>query len=142
MLQLTLELAVHTIDVDFDVFKAITMRRSSEEVTANDVLRHVLGLPSRKEPTVPSARPEAGDWIAKGVRFPAGTEFRAKYKGQTWLGRVEGGALVLNGKRYDSPSAAAVAVTDNPVNGWTFWECRLPGQGGWKILKALRKSPA
>jgi hypothetical protein len=21
-------------------------------------------------------------------------------------------------------------------------ECRLPGQGGWKILKALRKSPA
>lgn len=133
---------MHTIDVDFDVFKAITMRRSSEDVTANDVLRQVLGLPSRKEPTVPSARPEAGDWITKGVRFPAGTEFRAQYKGQTWLGRVEGGALVMNGKRYDSPSSAAVSITDNPVNGWTFWECRLPGQGGWKILKALRKSPS
>jgi len=142
MLQSTLELAVHAIDVDFDVFKAITMRRSSEDVTANDVLRHVLGLPSKKEPTVPSSRSEAGDWITKGVRFPAGTEFRAKYKGQTWLGRVEGGALVMNGKRYDSPSSAAVSITDNPVNGWTFWECRLPGQGGWKILKALRKSPA
>ena len=76
------------------------------------------------------------------MRFPAGTEFRAKYKGQTWLGRVEGGALVVNGKRYDTPSAAAVAITENPVNGWTFWECRLPGQAGWKILKALRKSPA
>ena len=142
MLHLTLELAVNTIDVDFDVFKAITMRRSSEDVTANDVLRHVLGLPSKKEPTVPSSKSEAGDWITKGVRFPAGTEFRAKYKGQTWLGRVEGGALVMNGKRYDSPSSAAVSITDNPVNGWTFWECRLPGQGGWKILKALRKSPA
>lgn len=141
-LHLTLEFAVNTIDVDFDVFKAITMRRSSEDVTANDVLRHVLGLPSRKEPTVPSSKSEVGDWITKGVRFPAGTEFRAKYKGQTWLGRVEGGALVMNGKRYDSPSSAAVSITDNPVNGWTFWECRLPGQGGWKILKALRKSAA
>lgn len=133
---------MHTIDVDFDVFKAITLRRTSEEVTANDVLRQVLGLPSRKEPTVPSPRMEAGDWVTKGVRFPAGTEFRAKYKGQTWLGRVEAGALVLNGKRYDSPSAAAISITDNPVNGWTFWECRLPGQGGWKILKSLRRLAA
>lgn len=133
---------MHTIEVDFDVFKALTMRRASEHVTENDVLRQMLGLSSKKEPTVPAARPEAGDWITKGVRFPVGTELRAKYKSQTWLGRVEGGALVINGKRYDTPSAAAVAITENPVNGWTFWECRLPGQAGWKILKALRKSPA
>lgn len=133
---------MHTIEVDFDVFKALTMRRASEHVTENDVLRQMLGLSSKKEPTVPAARPEAGDWITKGVRFPVGTEFRAKYKSQTWLGRVEGGALVINGKRYDTPSAAAVAITENPVNGWTFWECRVPGQAGWKILKALRKSPA
>jgi len=133
---------VHTIEVDFEVYKAITLRRSSEEVSANDVLRQVLGLPGKKEPGVPSPRSEAGDWITKGVRFPAGTEFRARYKGQTWLGRADGGALLLNGKRYDSPSAAAVSITDNPVNGWTFWECRVPGQGGWKILKALRKSAA
>lgn len=133
---------MRTIEVDFDVFKALTMRRASEVVTENDVLRQMLGLPSKKEPTVPAARPEAGDWVTKGVRFPAGTEFRARYKGQTWLGRVEGGALVLNGKRYDTPSAAAVSITDNLVNGWTFWECRLPGQAGWKIIKALRKSAA
>ena len=133
---------MHAIEVDFDVFKALTMRRASEHVTENDVLRQMLGLSSKKEPTVPAARPEAGDWITKGVRFPAGTEFRAKYKGQTWLGLVEGGALVVNGKRYDTPSAAAVAITENPVNGWTFWECRLPGQAGWKIIKALRKSTA
>lgn len=133
---------MHTIEVDFDVFKALTMRRAAEDVTENDILRQMLGLPSKKEPTVPAARPEAGDWITKGVRFPAGTEFRAKYKGQTWLGRVDGGALVLNGKRYDTPSAAAVAITENPVNGWIFWECRLPGQAGWKILKALRRSTA
>jgi hypothetical protein len=131
---------MQTIEVDFDVFKALTMRRSSEEVTENDVLRQLLGLPSRREPTVPAARPEAGDWLTKGVRFPSGTEFRARYKGQTWLGRVEGGGLVVDGKRYDTPSAAAMAITESPVNGWTFWECRLPGQGGWRIIKALRRS--
>lgn len=131
-----------TIEVDFDVFKTITMRRASEEVTENDVLRQLLGLSSKREPTAPAARPEAGDWITKGVRFPSGTEFRARYKGQTWLARVDGGALVMNGKAYDSPSAAAVAITDMPVNGWTFWECRLPGKPGWTMIKALRKSAA
>jgi hypothetical protein len=63
------------------------------------------------------------------------------YKGQTHLARVEDGALVLNGRRFDSPSAAAMSITGNkPVNGWTFWQCRPPGQAGWKMIKALRKS--
>lgn len=130
-----------TIEVDFDVFKALTMRRPSEDVSENDVLRQLLGLPVRKGASAQQAAPAAGDWVAKGVRFPAGTEFRANYKGQTHLGRVGGGALVLSGKRFDSPSAAAMSITNNkPVNGWTFWQCRLPGQAGWKMIKALRKS--
>jgi len=29
---------------------------------------------------------------------------------------------------------------EHPVNGWTFWECRPPGQGKWLRLKALRRS--
>lgn len=132
---------MHTIQVDFDVFKALTTRRASEEVTENDILRQLLGLPTRKgTPNQPHA-PVPGDWITKGVRFPVGTEFRATYKGQTHLGRVEGGALVLSGKRFDSPSAAAMSITGNkPVNGWTFWECRSPGQAGWTMIKSLRKS--
>ena len=131
---------MRTIEVDFDVYKALTMRRPAEHVSENDVLRQILGLPTKREPSVESAVPAPGDWVTKGVRFIAGTEFRAKHKGQIWLGRVEGGALVLNGKRYDTPSAAAVSITGNPVNGWTFWECRLPGQAGWRIIKSLRKS--
>jgi len=131
-----------TIEVDFDVYKALTVRRPSEDVSENDVLRQVLGLSTKKGPSAASGAPVPGEWVTKGVRFPAGTEFRAKHKGQTWLGRVEGGALVMNGTRYDSPSAAAVSITDNPVNGWTFWECRLPGQPGWKMIKSLRKSSA
>ena len=128
-----------TIDVDFDVYKALTLRRPSEDVTENDVLRELLGLPRSSKSTNAATTPAPGDWVTKGVRFPAGTEFRANYKGQTYLGRVEGGALVLNGERFDTPSAAAMSITKNPVNGWTFWECRVPGRASWQILKALRK---
>jgi hypothetical protein len=128
---------VRTIDVDFDVFKALTQRRPTEDVTENDVLRGLLGLPPRKEPSARNvATPR--DWITKGVRFPAGTEFRASYKGQSYLARVENGALVLNGAHYDSPSAAAMSITGNPVNGWTFWECRVPGRADWQSIKSLR----
>ena len=131
---------MRTIEVDFDVFKALTMRRASEHVTENDVLRQILGLPSRKTSPAETPGPGPGDWVTKGVRFPTGSELRARYKGQTHLARIEGGALVLGGRRYDSPSAAAMSITETPVNGWTFWEYRFPGQSGWKILKSLRKS--
>jgi predicted CopG family antitoxin len=129
-----------TIEIDFDVFKALTARRSSEDVTENDVLRELLGLPRKKGASAFPApeTPAPDDWIAKGVRFPAGTEFRAHYKGQTYLARVAEGALVFNGQSFDNPSPAAMQITGNPVNGWTFWECRLPGQTRWQMLKSLR----
>lgn len=129
-----------TIEIDFDVYKALTLRRTSEEVTYNDVLRQLLNLTAKKAaPGSASAPLVQGEWIAKGVRFPAGTEFRASYKGRTFMGKVESGALLVDGKRYDSPSAAAVAITGNPVNGWIFWECRFPGSSSWRMIKSLRK---
>ncbi len=133
---------MRTIEVDFDVFKAITARRASEEVSENDVLRELFGLPkqARLQAQGGPATDGARDWVAKGVRFPAGTEFRAIYKGRTCTARVEGGALVLDGKRYDSPSPAAVSITGSAVNGWRFWEARLPGQSEWKMIESLRRS--
>jgi hypothetical protein len=131
-----------TIEVDFDVFKALTARRPSEDISENDVLRQLLGLPMKRVAQSQAAVVTPGEWVAKGIRFPAGTEFRATYKGQTHLGRVEGGALLLGGKRYDTPSAAAMSITESPVNGWTFWQARLPGQAGWKMIKALRQGRA
>jgi hypothetical protein len=131
---------MRTIEVDFDVYKALMMQRPAEDVTENDVLRKLLRLPRRKAAPAPApAGPGPGDWITKGVRFPEGTEFRAHYKGQTYLGRVESGALMLNGKPYDSPSSAAVSITGSAVNGWRFWEARLPGEAGWKMIESLRR---
>lgn len=132
---------MRTIEVDFDVYKALIARRPTEAVTENDVLRQLLGLPPKRQGAAAEPiAPAEGDWVMKGVRFPAGTEFRAHYKGHTYLGRVENGALVLSGNRFATPSAAAVSITGNPVNGWTFWECRLPGQAGWQMIKSLRKA--
>lgn len=130
-----------TIEIDFDVFKTLTIRRDSEEVTYNDVLRDLLGLDKISKQTTPSddITPSEGAWITKGVRFPNGTDFRANYKGQTFHGKVQNSFLVVDGKRFDSPSAAAVDITGNSVNGWIFWECRLPGQNTWQMIKSLRK---
>ena len=101
---------MYTIEVDFEVYKQLTVSRPTEDVSYNDVIRELLGLKQAKNSGPPQSGPGGqGDWITKGVRFPRGTEFRANYKGQTYNARVESGALVLNGSRYDSPSAAAVA---------------------------------
>lgn len=130
---------MRTIEVDFDVYKAILLRRPTESVTENDVLRELLGLPKRGDISPAPVATAPGDWISKGVRFPSGTDFRASYRGEQHFGKVEGGALVLYGKRYDSPSAAAMAVTKGtPVNGWTFWSCKRPGETQWRTIKMLR----
>ena len=131
---------MRTIEVDFDVYKALTLRRPNEHVTENDVLRELLRLPPRQQSTALVGSATPGDWVTKGIRFPAGTEFRANYKGQTYLARVDSGALVLNGERFDTPSSAAMSITKNPVNGWTFWECRFPGQASWQMIKSLRNN--
>ena len=89
----------------------------------------------------PRAEPPKGKpWVVKGVVFPHGTEFRANHKGQVYQGRVENGALMVNGKRFTSPSAAAMSITGYSINGWIFWECRRPGETTWQIIKKLQES--
>ena len=128
-----------SIEIDFDVFKALTARRASADMTENDVLRQLFNLGKADNALTKTETPAPDDWVTKGVRLPAGTELRSNYKGNTHLARVSSGALVLQGRRFDSASAAAMSITGNPVNGWTFWECKLPGQDRWQILKSLRR---
>lgn len=129
---------MRSIEIDFEVYKALTARRQSEEVTENDVLRQLLNLPQKANASGPAEIPGTGDWVIKGVRLPVGTELQATYKGETYLARVADRALLLNGKRFNSPSAAAMSITSHPVNGWVFWQCRLPGRANWLLLGELR----
>jgi hypothetical protein len=128
---------MQTIEIDFEVFKEITVRRKNEGITPNDVLRELFGLGPRQGPVtlkVQSGKP----WVAKGVEFPHGTEFRGSHKGQIYYARVNDGSLIFNNKQFYSPSAAAIEVTGNSVNGWLFWECKLPEKQNWQSINALR----
>ena len=72
-----------TIEVDFEVFKELTVRRESESMTENDVIRLLLGLDDQASETTAGNETTGGNpWVCKGVAFPHGTEFRATYKGQ------------------------------------------------------------
>jgi hypothetical protein len=130
---------MQTIEIDFEVFKALTARRATEATTYNDVLRELLGLDSPPAQHRADSQTSTG-LVRKGVQFPDGTSFRATYGGAMHFGAVEGGELVVNGVRTKSPSEAARVITGNNVNGWAFWECRFPGETRWRSIKSLRAS--
>lgn len=142
---------MYTIDIDFDVFKTLTSLRDSEATTYNDVVRELLvRLEYLKPVTKPIAKPESTEpptvpFTSKRITFPHGTEFRGHYKGQVYMARVENGAIVFdnksfNDRRFSSFSGAAVAITKHPVDGWNFWECRIPGKASWRRCNELRKA--
>lgn len=128
---------MQNIEIDFDVYKEITARRTSEGMTPNDVLRYLLGLPVNQKwlaQNVAAGTP----WVTKGVEFPIGTKFRGTYKGKSFIAKVGEKGLECNGEYFASPSAAAVAITGKSTNGWLFWECQFPGTKAWTLIKKLR----
>ena len=126
------------IEIDFEVFKELTNRRTSEEITYNEVVRSLLRLPTvvKAVPTITDANKP---WIVAGTSFPVGSEFLADYKGKSTYGYVKNGKLVLSdGHAFSTPSAAAVYITGSNVNGWRFWKCKLPGASQHVLLERLR----
>ena len=81
---------------------------------------------------------KAKEWVVQGTTFPHGTELRGRYKGYTYFARVDNGALMLNGKTFFSPSAAAITITRSPIDGWVFWDCRMPGGSVWMNLREIK----
>ena len=127
------------IDIDFEVFKVLTSKRTSEGVTFNDVIRDLLKLPQQNTNQTKSVTNGNRPWIVSDTSFPAGTEFIADYKGKTFSGVVKDGKLQLSdGHKFSTPSAAAVHITETNVNGWRFWRCKLPGQSQYVLLERLR----
>jgi hypothetical protein len=125
------------IDVDFDVYKALTVNRATEEVTYNDVLRELLGLGAAK-PVMSTANKGSGGATFKGVFLPNGTQFRVRYKGTLYTAEIKSGQWVdQNGASRSSPSDAASAITKTQVNGWRFWEVKRPNDPAWRKLVAL-----
>jgi hypothetical protein len=127
------------IEVDLDVYKALTLLLETEETTYNDVLRALLKLPGMVELPAEAANSAMSGWMSKNVMFPNGTIFRATFKGNDYQAEIENDSLIYDGNAYNSLSEAAIAVTKSQRNGWTFWECKLPHQTRWKECVSLRK---
>lgn len=159
------------IEIDFDVFKALTTLRRSEADSYNSVLRRLLELPIQNalaqfadapprgvlggvnallRSGLPPGTPHdrfgtnalagalGGTWF-NGIHFPEGTQFRATYKGATYLASISEGRWVgHDGIVRTSPSDAASAISGTNVNGWRFWHVLRPGDETWVRMDSLR----
>ncbi len=72
--------------------------------------------------------------------FHNGKVIYASYKGKEYKAWVCGNARIkYNGKYYDSPSIAGIAVTHKKtINGWRFWKYKNP-KGELVYIDMLRK---
>jgi hypothetical protein len=142
---------VQQIDIDFDVFKALTALRQSEHHTYNEVLRDLLGLErtfGRKLGDSMSVMTRAlgpaggSGFVSRGLYLPEGTMLRAKYKGVRFTASITNGRWRdADGNEHGSPSAAAQAITHTNVNGLRFWEAKRPSDVDWRRLDALPRAP-
>lgn len=143
------------IEIDFDVYKALTARRVHERHTYNDVLRELLDLGPA---LVPEAHPGSfqgvmaqvadhfsrnligppGSFVSRGLHLPDGTKLRARYKGSLYYAAIVDGCWVdEHGKQHSSPSSAATDITGTNVNGLRFWEAMRPADTEWRRLDML-----
>lgn len=148
------------LEIDFEVFKALTARRLNERHTYNDIIRELLGLDSLIEspdpveglfddsgPVTPrpvtfaslvGSRGPTG-FSARGIFLPNGTLIKAIYKQQIYTAKIDGGCWVdAQGVSHKSPSAAAKNVTGSNVNGLRFWRVKRPDDAEWRRLDLLK----
>lgn len=143
----------YQISVDLEVYKALTSRLQAEGQDHNAVIRELLHLDSPVEPEIemsgfarladfanPLSMAGSG-FYSRGLLLPNGTVLRARYKGLEYTGHIRKNKWIdEQGKEHSSPSAAANAITGTTVNGWRFWEAKLPGQEGWRRLDVIQSS--
>jgi hypothetical protein len=135
------------IEIDFDIHKRIEAARRSFSESDIIVLRRLLKIdPDDAAP--PKANGHAGtgrEWFGDGATLPHGTEVRMKYNGRLHTGQIDNGDWLVEGSRYNSPSAAAGGVGrtkkggKTSLDGWLYWEAKRPGDREWVPIKSLRR---
>jgi hypothetical protein len=100
-------------------------RKNLDDIVGKTEETLPLVLPGRMPPLCP--------YVKKVFKL------RGRSKGKTFKASVrDDGTIRLQKKVYTSPSAAALAATKYPVDGWSFWKYeRAPGD--WVRLDELRK---
>jgi hypothetical protein len=141
-----MEMDLTSIEIDFDIHKMIEAERRSFSEKPYVALRRLLKLPEVMQ-EVAKPKAEGRPWQEDKVVIPHGSLARMEYaRGtQVYEGQFLDGALVVNGQRFTSLSAAAgaLAKTKNgnapSLNGWNYWSVQLPGSDQYVLLEHLRK---
>lgn len=135
------------IEIDFDTHKLIEAERRGFSEKPLFALRRLLGLPDVDDMLPASPVAATGhDWREDGVVLPHGTKARMEYArgSQRFEGVFLDGELVVQGRRFDSLSAAASALARTKdglpprLNGWNYWEVKKPGSDRWELMSHLR----
>jgi hypothetical protein len=135
-----------TIEIDFAIHKLIESERQSFDETPNAVLRRLLSVKDKPSPRAGRMNGSAGHaWSGDGVTLPHGTAIRMRYNGRHHEGEIVDGKWIVDAKSFDTPSGAAsgIAITKRGkktrLDGWTYWEARVPGDTTWTPISALRQ---
>lgn len=138
-----------TIEIDFDIHKLIEAERRSFSEQPFHALRRLLGLPEiREKESGDRALPQVGKpWVQDGVVIPHGSLARMEYLrgSQKFEGQFLDGFLYVEGNSYGSLSDAAGALAKTKdgkkpsLNGWNYWEVKVPGSNQWILLDHMRK---
>lgn len=126
-----------TIRVSDDVYRRLQEEATPFEDTPDSVLRRLLGM----EASVPSSDGpgELLPYVEHG-RIAAGDElcWERPRRGERHLATVTGnGEIELSdGRRFTSPSGAAVAVAGGNHNGWNMWVHTASGRKLQEIREA------
>ncbi len=139
------QMMMRSIEIDFEVHKAIEMERLSFDETPNIALRRLLGMGPAASKQVESPPASGRPWVGKGqssgLTLPHATDLRMDYNGQRFIGQVENGALVFEGKHFSSPSGAADGLCRTKkgrrtsLNGKELISVCFPGETDWVLLK-------
>ena len=135
-----------SIEIDFDIHKMIEAERRGFSEQPYMALRRLLKLPD-VDIAVATVSSTGVPWQEDRVVIPHGSLARMEYArgSQVYEGQFLNGALVVNGQRFKSLSAAASAVARTKdggkasLNGWNYWQVQLPGSDKYRLMEHMRR---
>lgn len=139
---------LRTIEIDFEIHKAIEAERRSFDEPEYVALRRLLKMEDVEAPKSPENEVgrDGRPFVEDGVSVVHGSDARMRYLRGTQLyeGKFLDGMLVVDGTAYPTLSAAASDLArtkegkKTSLNGWLYWEVRAPGTAKWRAMKDLR----
>ena len=77
-------------------------------------------------------------WSKDGITLPHGTKLRMAFNGQEQYGEIANGNIYVGGQNYNSLSDAARELSGQSMNGWLWWDVKMPDENCWTALRWIK----